>query len=169
MRNARSLRQCGPNIGCTCSRTAKSTIPQAADERKVIVPGCEIECRVKGGAERRKRVLSTIENFGGARLQASGHDRLPGEGGDFGVIETAETALSTAVGIPRAVCRTSKAPAPPGLRCSSCGRHETSLWYLRRAHRRRARDYATVIVCSPRSSRPSSLRIVAVIVSPGCR
>jgi hypothetical protein len=55
-----------PNIGCTCSRTAKSIIPQAADERKVIVPRCEIERRVKGGAERRKRMLSTVENFGGA-------------------------------------------------------------------------------------------------------
>ena len=32
-----------------------------------------------------------------------------------------------------------------------------------------AQGYATVVVCSPRSSRPSALRIVAVIVSPGLR
>jgi hypothetical protein len=105
-----------PNIGCTCSHTAKSTIPQAADERKVIVPRCEIERRVKGAAERRKRMLSTIENFGGAHLQASGHGRRPVDGGNFGVTEAAETTFSTAAGIPRGVCRTSKASAPPDLR-----------------------------------------------------
>ena len=35
----------------------QSTIPQAADEREIIIPRREIECRIERAAERGKRLL----------------------------------------------------------------------------------------------------------------
>ena len=42
------------------ARMTQSTIPQAADERKIIIPGREIECRIERAAERGERLFGAV-------------------------------------------------------------------------------------------------------------
>ena len=67
-----------------CRGMAESPIPQAADERKIIVPCGEVERRVESAAKRRERLRIAIKNFGGARLQTSSQRFRPRDGGDVG-------------------------------------------------------------------------------------
>ena len=66
------------------ARVTQSTIPQAADERKIIIPGREIECRIERAAERGERLFGAVENFNRARRKTSGHGWRPSDCCDFG-------------------------------------------------------------------------------------
>ena len=65
------------------ARMTQSTIPQAADERKIIIPGREIECRIERAAERGARLFGAVENFNRARRKTSGHGWRPSDCCDF--------------------------------------------------------------------------------------
>ena len=66
-------------------RMAQSTLPQAAHERKVIVPCSEVERRIERAVKRGKRLFIAIKNFGGARVQTSSQRFRPRDGGDVGI------------------------------------------------------------------------------------
>jgi hypothetical protein len=62
---------------------AHSTIPQATDERKIVVPRGKIERRIKRAAERSERLFGAVENFSRARRKTSGHGWRPSDCCDF--------------------------------------------------------------------------------------